>query len=115
MSDTLLGNFDGVMASHRVRGYKGTGESHRKGDSGDGGGFITNHDGAYNVLFTDGSVKTFSDASGVLRDVLTATRHSGGGDRKNYTDVGPGSGEQDDESRSQNVFPVYFDPIYQQD
>lgn len=115
VTDTLLGNFDGVIESYRVRGDEGTGRSHRKGDSGDGGGFITNHDGTYNVLFTTGAVKTFTDASEVVRNVLTATGVGGGSDRKNYTDVGAGSGEQDDESRSQNLFPVYFDPIYQCD
>ena len=116
VSDTLLGNFDGVIASHRVRGADGTGDPRRNGDAGDGGGFIANHDGAYNVLFADGSVKTFSDASQVVRNVTTATDdEASSGDGKNYTFVAAGNAEQNDVSRTENVFPVYFDPIYQQD
>jgi len=116
VSDTLLGNFDGVIASHRVRGADGTGDPRRNGDAGDGGGFICNHDGAYNVLFADGSVRTFSDASQVVRNATTATDdEAGSGDRKNYTYVTAQNAEQNDVSRTANVFPVYFDPIYQQD
>ena len=115
VSDTLLGNFDGVVQSSRVQGDGATiGDPRQNDDAGNGGSFVTNHDGAYNVLFTDGSVKTFSDASQVVRNVLTASDASGG-DGKNYTNVAAGNSEQNDVSRSSNVFPVYFDPIYQQD
>ena len=116
VSDTLLGTFDGVLASHRVRGIKGAGATRRNGDGGDGGGFIQNHDGAYNVLFTDGAVKTFSDVGQVVRKALTAMDDAdGSGDRKNYTFVKKGNGEQDDVSRSEEAFGVYFDLIYKQD
>jgi len=118
VSDTLLGNFDGVARSNRVAGTRGSFD-HRQNSwgAGDGGGFIENHDGAYNVLFTDGAVKTFSDAGQVVRNVLTATAQttSSTPDDKNYTDVGPGSPEQNDISRSENTFGVYFDLIYTQD
>ena len=115
-SDTLLGDFDGVMASHRMRGIKGTGKKRWNGDGGDGGGFITNHESSYNVLFTDGSVKTFSDNSPVVLEALTADDDQDmSGDGKNYTYVVDGSDEQNDVSRTEAVFPVYFDPLYQQD
>ena len=118
ISDTLIGNFDGIIGVERIMGAADTGDPRQNGDGGHGGGFISNHDGAYNVLFTDGSVKTFSDASQVVRNVCTASENgvaASSQDGKNYNQVGAGSSEQDDETRSQNVFPVYFDPIYQQD
>jgi len=116
VSDTLIGNFGGIMDSDRIAGPRGSYDPRQNTDGGHGGGFVSNHDGAFNVLFTDGAVKTFSDASQVVRNVCTAGHDTDNSDDgKNYTGPGPGSSEQNDESRSQNVFPVYFDPIYQQD
>ena len=111
VSDSLLGNFDGLVRSARVLGRTGSGTRAGNRDAGDGGGFITNHDAAYNVLFADGAVKTFTDSSGVLRRALTATadQRDPSEDSKNYTWIAPGSSEQNDQSRSLNVFPVYFD------
>jgi prepilin-type N-terminal cleavage/methylation domain-containing protein/prepilin-type processing-associated H-X9-DG protein len=116
VSDCLIGNFDGLIQTQRVKGKGPTkGDPRQNGDAGDGASFVANHDGAYNVLFTDGSVKTFSDASQVVRNVTTATYDTTLADDKNYTNVGPSTSEQNDYTRSENVFPVYFDPIYQQD
>ncbi|MFH0965576.1 MAG: DUF1559 domain-containing protein [Planctomycetota bacterium] len=125
VSDTLLGNFDGVAYCMRVMGTATTGDPRQNsGGSGDGNfaastygntTFVQNHDGAYNVLFTDGSVKTFSDAGQVVRNTLTATDRTTGGDYRNYTQPGAGWSEANDETRSENVFPVYFDLIYTQD
>jgi hypothetical protein len=116
VSDTLIGNFDGVAHSNRVVGMAGTADPRQNSwGAGDGGGFIENHDGAYNVLFTDGAVKTFSDAGQVVRNVLTATDGTNDSDAKNYTNVGAGESEQNDTSRSENTFGVYFDLIYTQD
>ncbi|MFH0965276.1 MAG: DUF1559 domain-containing protein [Planctomycetota bacterium] len=125
VSDTLLGNFDGAVWCQRVIGTANTGDI-RQNSRGAGDGnfavstfrntsFVQNHDGAYNVLFTDGSVKTFSDAGQVVRNTLTATDRTTGGDDKNYTQPGAGWSEANDETRSENVFPVYFDLIYTQD
>ena len=119
VSDTLVGNFDGVARSNRVVGTAGTGDPRQNSEyAGDGGAFVANHDGAYNVLFTDGAVKTFSDAGQVVRNVLTATDltdGSAGDDDKNYTAPGAGSSEQNDITRTTNTFGVYFDLIYTQD
>jgi len=118
VSDTLIGNFGGIIDSDRIAGPRGSSDPRQNTDGGHGGGYVSNHDGAFNVMFTDGSVKTFSDASQVVRNVCTASENGvapTSQDGKNYTQVGPGTSEQNDESRSQNVFPVYFDPIYVQD
>jgi len=90
VSDTLIGNFDGIVRSNRVVGTAGSSDPRQNSwGAGDGGGFIENHDGAYNVLFTDGAVKTFSDAGQVVRNVLTATEdNTTTPDDKNYTQVG---------------------------
>jgi prepilin-type N-terminal cleavage/methylation domain-containing protein/prepilin-type processing-associated H-X9-DG protein len=121
VSDTLIGNFDGVVRSNRVVGTTGSSDPRQNSwGAGGGGGFIANHDGAYNVLFTDGAVKTFSDAGQVVRNVLTATEdNTAAPDDKNYTQVGDDgvgiTSEQNDTSRSENTFGTYFDLIYTQD
>ena len=52
----------------------------------------------------------------MVRNVLTAMEdETGPADRKNYTHVEAGSREQNDQSRTENTFGVYFDLIYAQD
>jgi len=64
--------------------------------------WTSNHDMAYNVLFTDGAVKTFSDAGlSLFKSVVAA---------KVANDGGPISPEVEG-----GLFETYFDPLYAQD
>jgi len=66
--------------------------------------FTENHDMAYNVLFTDGSVKTFSDSGLSLYKTLCMGNHvgcNGIGQAPYYV--------------GQNVWETYFDGLYAQD
>ena len=63
--------------------------------------FSSNHDGAYNVLFSDGSVKTFSDAGMSLYKALVMAQ-TGSRRRPTLQDVA-------------GTYEQYFDPLYAQD
>ena len=75
--------------------------------------WTTNHDRAYNVLFPDGSVKTFSDASNEIQQVilkgncLTACTNPG----VPYQRGGAASLPD----MEQPIWQVYFDQLYAQD
>ena len=75
--------------------------------------WTTNHDRAYNVLFPDGSVKTFSDASNEIQQVilkgncLTACTNPG----VPYNRGGAASLPD----MEQPIWQVYFDQLYAQD
>ena len=64
--------------------------------------WISRHDGAYNVLFPDGAVKTFSDSARLMHKVCANERVSNGGYPVNV-DVLNG------------FWTEYFDPLYAQD
>jgi len=64
--------------------------------------WISNHDRSYNVLFTDGAVKTFSDAGMLMYKRCAAERCSAYG-RPERTSV------------LVELWENYFDPIYAQD
>ena len=66
--------------------------------------WTSNHDAAYNVLFADGSVKTFSDAGASLFKELLHIQLSN-------TSVGDGPSL----SQLGTVYELYFDPLYAQD
>ena len=66
--------------------------------------FTENHDMSYNVLFTDGSVKTFSDAGMNLYKTVVAGQ-----------DVGGGYAGQAPYWIGKYVWEVYFDALYAQD
>jgi len=70
----------------------------------------TNHDGAWNVLFADGSVKTFSDAGGsVLKDLwVKCTRY---GPSWRWNTYGYSAPSWCDRA----IWRVYFDALYAQD
>ena len=66
--------------------------------------FISNHDKAYNVLFTDGSVKTYSDAAAnIIKSEIAG-----------YTVEGPNWRVPTAKSMIQ-YWDQYFDPLYSQD
>ena len=74
--------------------------------------WVGNHDSAYNVLFADGSVKSFSDAGMSLRKTFIVQQQAdiydiGGGDwRYAYVPLS---------QKNQFIWPVFFDPLYAQD
>ncbi|MFH0963597.1 MAG: type II secretion system protein [Planctomycetota bacterium] len=68
-------------------------------DSVDRRWFYSNHDMSYNVLFSDGSVKTFSDAgSSVYKHIVT-----------NFVKY------FEDANSVAKIYELYFDPLYAQD
>jgi hypothetical protein len=64
--------------------------------------FYANHDMAYNVLFTDGSVKTFSDAGGSLMTELRKTQINNNGSSPSLYQIS-------------TLYRTYFDSLYAQD
>ena len=64
--------------------------------------WTANHDKAYNVLFTDGSVKTFSDAAASIFKSVVALKVTNDGFPPSSADKGAG-------------YKVYFDELYAQD
>ena len=76
------------------------------GDVSDEYFWIANHDSAYNVLFADGAVKTYSDSGQSLRKQFVSL--AAGNVFSYYYTVGL-------EQRNQYIWPVYFDPLYAQD
>ncbi|MFH0964231.1 MAG: DUF1559 domain-containing protein [Planctomycetota bacterium] len=72
--------------------------------------YMQNHDSAWNVLFGDGSVKSYSDAGHLVRAVQRDGTDMNGGVSETSTDRGP-SGTYYDSL----VFVVYLDPLYAQD
>ena len=63
--------------------------------------WVSNHDMAYNVLFTDGSVKTFSDAGlSLFKSIQNYRIQNGGNETLNQI---------------AQVYRLYFDPLYAQD
>ena len=65
--------------------------------------FWSNHDSAYNVLFTDGSVKTFSDAGRSVYKFLVAQKLANGGANPTM------------EAMHNGIWETYFDALYAQD
>ena len=65
--------------------------------------FWSNHDGGYNVLFTDGSVKTFSDAGKAIYKFFAERKATRGG----------WNATMDETHRM--VWATYFDNLYAQD
>lgn len=72
--------------------------------------WMSNHDSAYNVLFGDGSVKTFSDAALSLRKELSVLLMSrlyyGAPNELRYHYAG---------EKTSTAWRTYFDPLYAQD
>ena len=66
--------------------------------------WIANHDMSYNVLFTDGSVKTFSDGGVSIFKMIVGFRVARGSGVSTETLI-----------ESSKVFSIYFDPLYAQD
>ena len=64
--------------------------------------WISNHDRAYNVLFTDGSVKGFSDAAMLMYKRCVSERIANGGYPETNDVVA-------------DMYTEYFDPLYAQD
>ena len=70
--------------------------------------WFSNHDMAYNVLFPDGSVKTFSDAGAALyKDFLSAKTSTSG--------CATGGGSTLTIVEQARILSRYFDPLYAQD
>ena len=65
--------------------------------------FWSNHDSAYNVLFTDGSVKTFSDAGKAIYKFFAISKANAGGWNATM------------DATCKTVWKVYFDALYAQD
>jgi len=65
--------------------------------------FWSNHDAAYNVLFTDGSVKTFSDAGKSLYKFFATYKANSGGWNPTIAET------------QRVVWEQYFDSLYAQD
>ena len=71
--------------------------------------YMANHDAAFNVLFTDGSVKTFSDASlAIYKHLYSALVNA-------QTGLGDGSYASYKLGDTAQVYDRYFDPLYAQD
>jgi len=72
--------------------------------------WMSNHDNAYNVLFGDGAVKTFSDAALALKKQLTLLVMSrfyySSPNELRYHNAG---------EKTSAVWKAYFDPLYAQD
>ena len=68
--------------------------------------WVSNHDMAYNVLFTDGSVKSYSDAGVSLQKTWTAARLT----NAQRTNLGPMPSRV-----SSHIWEVFFDELYAQD
>lgn len=67
--------------------------------------FLQNHDASYNVLFVDGTVKTFADGGRNIKKALEA-----------MTKEVPTSSEyQPGSAVALKIFRVYFDPLYVMD
>ena len=64
--------------------------------------FSSNHDNSYNVLFSDGSVKTFSDAGGSMFKQMVMWKVAAGNDETPLYRIG-------------ELYELYFDPLYAQD
>lgn len=64
--------------------------------------FISNHDGVWNVLFMDGSVKTYQDTDGALKRRLGEISQMG---REDYESA---------LGRSRLIFEEFFDPLHEE-
>ena len=65
--------------------------------------WVSNHDASYNILFTDGSVKTFSDAGMSILKEAAQYR------------VSVGNGRPEQVQQLLHYIEAYFDPMYAQD
>ena len=74
--------------------------------------WINNHDNAWNVLFADGSVKTFSDGGLNIKKTILSQYTSGAYASKSYAHycdyMGIGG-------KHKYIYSIYFDPLYGQD
>jgi len=93
MSDTLVGFALG----------SGSGGTDRKR-------YIQNHEAAWNILFGDGAVKTFSDAPRYVLRKLREGTDMDGGESRTAASRGP-SGSY----IARHLFEAYFDTAYRQD
>ena len=66
--------------------------------------YWSNHDAAYNVLFSDGSVKTFSDAGRSIYKYFVTEKLAGTPGMKATV-----------QDTHRAVWEQYFDPLYAQD
>ncbi|MFH0965318.1 MAG: DUF1559 domain-containing protein [Planctomycetota bacterium] len=112
VSDAIYGNLTQHM------GYSGGNSVNGPYTTSSGGAsalelrwWVSNHDSAYNVLFPDGSVKTFSDAGMSLRKaflVLAEANMYGTDPTRRYAYLNT-------TQKARAIWPVYFDPLYAQD
>ena len=65
--------------------------------------WVSNHDASYNILFSDGSVKTFSDAGLIILKDAAQYR------------VTTAQGRPETPDQLRHYIEVYFDPMYAQD
>ena len=75
--------------------------------------WVSSHDGAYNVLFYDGSVKTFSDAGLSLfktyAQIIQGNRVAYGSGGYNWINYPPRIKQLED-----RIWRTYFDSLYAQ-
>ena len=64
--------------------------------------FLQNHDASYNILFVDGTVKTFGDGGRSIKKTLEDLAR----------DAIPGSTNQPGSAVIEKIFMVYFDTLY---
>ena len=76
--------------------------NHSTADHLTGAYYTSNHDRAYNVLFTDGAVKTFSDAALSIMKAEVRIKMSNSGDPPTAAEKG-------------GWYEMYFDTLYAQD
>ena len=74
--------------------------------------WVSNHDSAYNVLFSDGSVKTFADAGRAFYK-WTVTKRMTTQSYKRDGSIEPGWPVS--LQKTTELFETYFDPLYAQD
>ena len=105
-SDAVWGFFP---RSNRIRFNPGSGYEYYSLVSTDAdvktSAWIASHDASYNVLFTDGAVKTFADGGRQMyKDLYNAAIRKGNSEASSITlqDMG-------------TLFEIYFDPLYAQD
>ena len=72
--------------------------------------YVERHDSAYNVLFADGSVKTYSDAGRSLWKTLVTEEA-----RNIYAAASLRHRPVSMARKADAIWPVYFDPLYAQD
>ena len=109
-SDAMYGNLTQSL-QHSAGNASATGPLYVAGASLQMYWWVSNHDSAYNALFPDGSVKTYSDAGKNLQKAFLVLSES-----NKYTAYGQTSfAYVNTTQKATQLWPNYLDPLYAQD